>query len=235
MKKRLMALLMVLAVICGCLRIVPASDDRDEQLMEIIGLLKEAADGASEADLKDLAAALQGMDMEEAAGVLASLEKLLESEEFRSLINHEEVLDLLLYVAERGADFVKDEPELTDEILVALGLSEENASVMQKLLASGILTSDLVLTLLSDEAGISLTEELRKAVLSGKVDEILNAILKFRRTASDIREKVAGLMSDAEYAESAADIMADAGYAESAADMVSDAEYAESAGDRSED
>lgn len=222
MKKRLMALLMVLAVIFGCLRIVPASDDRGEQLTEIIGLLKEAADGASEADLKDLAAVLQGMDMEEAAGELASLERLLESEEFRSLINHEEVLDLLLYVAERGAVFVKDEPELTDEILVALGLSEENAYVMQKLLASGILTSDLVLTLLSDEAGISLTEELRKAVLSGKVDEILNAILNFRRTASDIREKVAGLMSDAEYAESAADIMADAGYAESAGDRSED-------------
>ena len=218
MKKRLMALLMVLAVIFGCLRIVPASDDRGEQLTEIIGLLKEAADGASEADLKDLAAALQGMDMEEAAGVLASLEKLLESEEFRSLINHEEVLDLLLYVAERGADFVKDEPELTDEILVALGLSEENAPVMQKLLASGILTSDLVLTLLSDETGISLTEELRKAVVSGKVDEILNALLNFHRAASDIREKVADIMSDAEYAESAADIMSGAEYTESAGD-----------------
>ncbi len=83
------------------------------------GLLYAVVDGTS-----DIAGSLAGVDEEELKANLRAVLKVVQSEDFQSLLSYQEVKELVYLIIDKTARFIQAEPELMEEILVTAGLNE---------------------------------------------------------------------------------------------------------------
>ena len=147
----------------------------------------EAADTASEPpaaesddgdliyiEVEDVAEAIKEID-ETAVQLLEKLEHaLLQSEEFRTIINYQEIKDLIQEMLASVIDFAKTDDELCIEVLDKLGIPRVLGTVIMEGLAISSLSGDVVRNMSIDEFYKQL--ELLNSVISKVIQE--NDVLK---------------------------------------------------------
>ena len=117
---------------------------------------------------------LEHVDKQQLMKNLIALQALLQSEEFRTIINYQEIKDLIQEMLASVIDFAKSDEELCIEILDKLGIPRVLGTVIMEGLAVSSLTGDVVRNLSIDEFYKQL--ELFNSVINKVIEE--NDVLK---------------------------------------------------------
>ena len=120
---------------------------------------------------------IMSLDTEVIKEDIIMLDKIWNSESFQSLIQYEEVRELIAELIKKGSEFAFENPELVRKILVTLEIDESVAYVVMALLeANGKDAEDLLRELSGTEEGENLYRELVDLLLDGETKEILDGI-----------------------------------------------------------
>lgn len=117
---------------------------------------------------------LEHVDKQQLMKNLIALQALLQSEEFRTIINYQEIKDLIQEMLASVIDFAKSDEELCIEVLDKLGIPRVLGTVIMEGLAVSSLTGDVVRNLSIDEFYKQL--ELFNSVINKVIEE--NDVLK---------------------------------------------------------
>ena len=117
---------------------------------------------------------LEHVDKQQLMKNLIALQALLQSEEFRTIINYQEIKDLIQEMLTSVIDFAKSDEELCIEVLDKLGIPRVLGTVIMEGLAVSSLTGDVVRNLSIDEFYKQL--ELFNSVINKVIEE--NDVLK---------------------------------------------------------
>jgi Fe2+ transport system protein B len=99
----------------------------------------------------DLLEKMENVDKEELMKNLIAVQTLLQSEEIRTIMNYQEMKELIQEVIATEIDFAKSDPELCIEVLDKLGLPRVLGTVVMEGIAVSSLTGDMVRSLSVEE------------------------------------------------------------------------------------
>ena len=152
----------------------PAAESDDGDLIYIE--VEDVAEAIKEIDetAVQLLEKLEHVDKQQLMENLIALQALLQSEEFRTIINYQEIKDLIQEMLASVIDFAKTDEELCIEVLDKLGIPRVLGTVIMEGLAVSSLTGDVVRNLSIDEFYKQL--ELLNSVISKVIQE--NDVLK---------------------------------------------------------
>ena len=152
----------------------PAAESDDGDLIYIE--VEDVAEAIKEIDetAVQLLEKLEHVDKQQLMENLIALQALLQSEEFRTIINYQEIKDLIQEMLASVIDFAKTDDELCIEVLDKLGIPRVLGTVIMEGLAVSSLTGDVVRNLSIDEFYKQL--ELFNSVINKVIEE--NDVLK---------------------------------------------------------
>ena len=129
----------------------PAAESDDGDLIYIE--VEDVAEAIKEIDetAVQLLEKLEHVDKQQLMENLIALQALLQSEEFRTIINYQEIKDLIQEMLASVIDFAKTDEELCIEVLDKLGIPRVLGTVIMEGLAVSSLTGDVVRNLSIDE------------------------------------------------------------------------------------
>jgi len=90
--------------------------------------LPEDSSDTGKVNIDDITRLINEIDLEAVKEAAVYVGDFLDSEDFKSLMSYKEVRELGETAAEKIVDFVDEDPELTEKILVALGMDEAGAA-----------------------------------------------------------------------------------------------------------
>ena len=152
----------------------PAAESDDGDLIYIE--VEDVAEAIKEIDetAVQLLEKLEHVDKQQLMENLIALQALLQSEEFRTIINYQEIKDLIQEMLASVIDFAKTDEELCIEVLDKLGIPRVLGTVIMEGLAISSLSGDVVRNMSIDEFYKQL--ELLNSVISKVIQE--NDVLK---------------------------------------------------------
>ena len=152
----------------------PAAESDDGDLIYIE--VEDVAEAIKEIDetAVQLLEKLEHVDKQQLMKHLIALQALLQSEEFRTIINYQEIKDLIQEMLASVIDFAKTDEELCIEVLDKLGIPRVLGTVIMEGLAISSLSGDVVRNMSIDEFYKQL--ELLNSVISKVIQE--NDVLK---------------------------------------------------------
>ena len=152
----------------------PAAESDDGDLIYIE--VEDVAEAIKEIDetAVQLLEKLEHVDKQQLMENLIALQALLQSEEFRTIINYQEIKDLIQEMLASVIDFAKTDDELCIEVLDKLGIPRVLGTVIMEGLAISSLSGDVVRNMSIDEFYKQL--ELLNSVISKVIQE--NDVLK---------------------------------------------------------
>ena len=152
----------------------PAAESDDGDLIYIE--VEDVAEAIKEIDetAVQLLEKLEHVDKQQLMENLIALQALLQSEEFRTIINYQEIKDLIQEMLASVIDFAKSDEELCIEVLDKLGIPRVLGTVIMEGLAISSLSGDVVRNMSIDEFYKQL--ELLNSVISKVIQE--NDVLK---------------------------------------------------------
>ena len=152
----------------------PAAESDDGDLIYIE--VEDVAEAIKEIDetAVQLLEKLEHVDKQQLMENLIALQALLQSEEFRTIINYQEIKDLIQEMLASVIDFAKSDEGLCIEVLDKLGIPRVLGTVIMEGLAVSSLTGDVVRNLSIDEFYKQL--ELFNSVINKVIEE--NDVLK---------------------------------------------------------
>ena len=152
----------------------PAAESDDGDLIYIE--VEDVAEAIKEIDetAVQLLEKLEHVDKQQLMENLIALQALLQSEEFRTIINYQEIKDLIQEMLASVIDFAKTDEELCIEVLDKLGIPRVLGTVIMEGLAISSLSGDVVRNMSIDEFYKQL--ELFNSVISKVIQE--NDVLK---------------------------------------------------------
>ena len=152
----------------------PAAESDDGDLIYIE--VEDVAEAIKEIDetAVQLLEKLEHVDKQQLMKNLIALQALLQSEEFRTIINYQEIKDLIQEMLASVIDFAKTDDELCIEVLDKLGIPRVLGTVIMEGLAISSLSGDVVRNMSIDEFYKQL--ELLNSVISKVIQE--NDVLK---------------------------------------------------------
>ena len=152
----------------------PAAESDDGDLIYIE--VEDVAEAIKEIDetAVQLLEKLEHVDKQQLMENLIALQALLQSEEFRTIINYQEIKDLIQEMLASVIDFAKTDEELCIEVLDKLGIPRVLGTVIMEGLEISSLSGDVVRNMSIDEFYKQL--ELLNSVISKVIQE--NDVLK---------------------------------------------------------
>ena len=152
----------------------PAAESDDGELVYVEA--EDVAEAIKEIDetVVQLLEKLEHVDKKQLMENLNALQVLLQSEEFRKIINYQEIKDLIQEMLASVIDFAKNDEELCIEVLEEMGIPRVLGTVIMEGLAISSLSGDVVRNLSIDEFYKQL--ELFNSVISKVIQE--NDVLK---------------------------------------------------------
>ena len=90
-----------------------------------VNVLSTGADGSIPMELlpEDIQQTLQSLDAEEITEYAIMIERILKNPDFQSMMQYDEVRDLLVILIRNSLDMAAEEPELTSKVLETMGVN----------------------------------------------------------------------------------------------------------------